>query len=188
MCNRRPTSLLFSYLTYIPRYFDPDTDPPHARSDPKAQGPHDARATRTLPDDNGPLGHRDAVDSTLTAFCQLVAIRLGVQRAGVSLVDRDRQYVLAESTPSLDLGLDPFSPTLTTQSWSGWSDVCATQDYNYDSPPLTSVTAQSTRQCMREHYPLAPCATRPLSMFHRPRFVRRRALQRSAVRDCRAPD
>ena len=37
-------------------------------------------------------------NATLTAFCQLAAIRLNVQRCGISLISRYQQYILAEST------------------------------------------------------------------------------------------
>lgn len=51
---------------------------------------------------------RPSADSTLTALCQLVAIRLGCQRCMVSLLDDQRQHVLAESTQ--DLSLRPEAP------------------------------------------------------------------------------
>jgi hypothetical protein len=42
-------------------------------------------------------------DSTLTALTQLATLRLGVGRAMISLVDDQRQYILAEATPNLSL-------------------------------------------------------------------------------------
>jgi hypothetical protein len=42
-------------------------------------------------------------DTTLTAFCQLAALRLGVQRCGISLISRYQQYILAESTRTTNL-------------------------------------------------------------------------------------
>ncbi|KAF9895370.1 hypothetical protein FE257_000275 [Aspergillus nanangensis] len=42
-------------------------------------------------------------DSALTSFAQLGAIRLGTERALISLFDRTSQHVVAESTPSLSL-------------------------------------------------------------------------------------
>ncbi|KAF3385190.1 Hybrid signal transduction histidine kinase B [Penicillium rolfsii] len=42
-------------------------------------------------------------DSTLTSFAQLGAIRLGTQRALVSLFDRTHQHILAEGTPTISL-------------------------------------------------------------------------------------
>ncbi|KAF2444074.1 putative histidine kinase HHK9p [Karstenula rhodostoma CBS 690.94] len=42
-------------------------------------------------------------DKSLTAFAQLVVLRLNVKRAMVSLIDSTRQYILAEATRSLSL-------------------------------------------------------------------------------------
>ncbi|KAJ6163788.1 hypothetical protein N7497_003767 [Penicillium chrysogenum] len=42
-------------------------------------------------------------DSALTSFAQLGAIRLGTQRALISLFDRTHQHVVAEATPALSL-------------------------------------------------------------------------------------
>lgn len=44
-----------------------------------------------------------ARDSALTSFAQLGAIRLGTQRALISLFDRTHQHVIAEATPTLSL-------------------------------------------------------------------------------------
>jgi hypothetical protein len=70
-------------------------------------------------------------DSTLSAFCQLAAVRLGVQRCGISLLSRHHQYIIAESTrttnlfdttqsddpeDSLLLGVCEVSPRLSTLS------------------------------------------------------------------------
>lgn len=46
-------------------------------------------------------------DRSLTAFAQLATFRLQVRRAMVSLIDSNRQYILAEATRTLSL----FSPT-----------------------------------------------------------------------------
>lgn len=53
-----------------------------------------------LPDDY--VG-RPSTDSALNAFAQLATIRLGTQRALISLIDSHRQHILAESTPSMPL-------------------------------------------------------------------------------------
>ncbi|KAF3007840.1 hypothetical protein E8E13_010734 [Curvularia kusanoi] len=52
-----------------------------------------------------PLDHKAqrSTDSTLTALCQLAALRMNAQRALVSLIDGQRQYVLAEATPRTPL-------------------------------------------------------------------------------------
>lgn len=44
-----------------------------------------------------------AKDSALTAFAQLAAMRLQGTRALISLIDKERQHVLAESTPTMSL-------------------------------------------------------------------------------------
>jgi hypothetical protein len=51
---------------------------------------------------------RPSLDSTLTALCQLTAIKLNAQRCMVSLLDDQRQHILAEST--CDFSLRPESP------------------------------------------------------------------------------
>lgn len=49
-----------------------------------------------------------SADSTLTALCQLAALRVNAQRALISLIDDKRQHVLAEATPRSSLrGADP---------------------------------------------------------------------------------
>ena len=50
----------------------------------------------------GIRGHNPR-DKTLTAFAQLATLRLDVKRAMISLIDADRQYILAEATKSLSL-------------------------------------------------------------------------------------
>ena len=42
-------------------------------------------------------------DSALSAHMQLICWRLGMRRALVSLIDRDTQYYVAESTRTMDL-------------------------------------------------------------------------------------
>ena len=46
---------------------------------------------------------RPSTDSTLTALCQLAALRMNAQRALVSLIDDKRQHILAEATPRISL-------------------------------------------------------------------------------------
>lgn len=46
---------------------------------------------------------RNSRDKALTAFAQLAALRLDVRRAMVSLIDSNRQYILAEATKTLSL-------------------------------------------------------------------------------------
>ena len=42
-------------------------------------------------------------DTTLTALAQLCSLRLHAKRAMISVIDREKQYFLAESTKTLDL-------------------------------------------------------------------------------------
>lgn len=57
-------------------------------------------------------------DSTLTALCQLTAIRMGAQRSMISLIDDERQHILAEATR--DLPLRPEAPGDASKSiWLG---------------------------------------------------------------------
>lgn len=44
---------------------------------------------------------RPSIDPTLTALCQLAALRMNAQRALVSLIDDTSQHVLAEATPEI---------------------------------------------------------------------------------------
>lgn len=55
-----------------------------------------------------------SVDKSLTAFAQLIVLRLDVKRAMVSLIDSNRQYILAEATRSL---------SLSTQSTASGDDL-----------------------------------------------------------------
>jgi hypothetical protein len=62
-------------------------------------------------------------DSTLTAFCQLAAIRLGVQRCGISLISRYQQYILAESTRTTNLSDTTQSDDPEDSLWLGMCEV-----------------------------------------------------------------
>jgi hypothetical protein len=42
-------------------------------------------------------------DATLTAFCQVAALRLNASRSLISLFDRNSQFVVAEATPNTPL-------------------------------------------------------------------------------------
>lgn len=67
-------------------------------------------------------------DTTLTALCQLAAIRLGVQRAGISLIARQQQYILAESTRTLNLRDTTASDDPGDALWMGLTEVCSVGD------------------------------------------------------------
>ncbi|KAJ4031977.1 hypothetical protein NW756_012759 [Fusarium oxysporum] len=60
-------------------------------------------------------------DATLTAFCQLAALRLNTSRALVSLFDRARQFVVAEATQHVRL-----LPNSTSQQTNGGLWLCGT--------------------------------------------------------------
>ncbi|KAG9190516.1 hypothetical protein G6011_08604 [Alternaria panax] len=57
-------------------------------------------------------------DSTLTALCQLTAIRMGAQRSMISLLDDQRQHILAEATCDLPLRTEAPGDTSHTL-WLG---------------------------------------------------------------------
>lgn len=61
--------------------------------------------------------------TTLTALCQLTAIRLGVQRAGISLIARQAQHILAESTQTLNLRDTTKSDESGDGLWMGLTEV-----------------------------------------------------------------
>lgn len=61
--------------------------------------------------------------TTLTALCQLAAIRLRVQRAGISLIARQTQYIVAESTKTLDLRDTTKSEEAGDSLWLGLTEV-----------------------------------------------------------------
>lgn len=62
---------------------------------------------------------RASTDSTLTALCQLAALRLNAQRALISLIDDTYQHVLAEATSQTALRKrDPSGPG-TDSLWLG---------------------------------------------------------------------
>ncbi|KAG9244362.1 histidine kinase-group I protein [Calycina marina] len=61
-------------------------------------------------------------NTALTAFCQLVAWRLGAQRAMISLIDSDTQYFIAESTKTLDLK-DNTKHAVGDDLWMGCGSV-----------------------------------------------------------------
>ncbi|KAL6706115.1 hypothetical protein ACN47E_006031 [Coniothyrium glycines] len=75
-------------------------------------------AIRNVPQIDDLADHiaRPSPDTTLLALCQLTAMRLGVQRAMISLLDDQRQHILAEAT--CDTSLLPL-PT-DNASYSLW--------------------------------------------------------------------
>jgi hypothetical protein len=71
--------------------------------------------TCSLPGHHVPKTSRD---STLTALAQLATFRLGAGRAMISLVDDQRQYILAEATPNMSVQPGTSSDTPSTL-WLG---------------------------------------------------------------------
>ncbi|KAI5238931.1 hypothetical protein E4T43_07137 [Aureobasidium subglaciale] len=72
-------------------------------------------------DDNinsGSQGRMASFDDALAAFAQFICLRLAVNRCLVSCFDRNRQYVLAEATPSLSLET-PMSDDQKEELWLG---------------------------------------------------------------------
>ncbi|KAL5120178.1 hypothetical protein ACEQ8H_002004 [Pleosporales sp. CAS-2024a] len=61
-------------------------------------------------------------DSTLTALAQLATFRLGASRAMISLIDDQRQYILAEATPNMSVHPQTTVDTRSTL-WLG-SGMC----------------------------------------------------------------
>ncbi|CBX92229.1 similar to sensor histidine kinase/response regulator [Plenodomus lingam JN3] len=79
-------------------------------------------AFRNIPHitDTGKHVPRPSPDSTLTALCQLTAIRLGAERAMISLLDEHRQHILAEATCHSDLSARPqASEDASNMLWLG---------------------------------------------------------------------
>jgi hypothetical protein len=73
-------------LQYVAAYKD------LPRLDKLASGPESSH----LPADHDA---RQSTDQTLTALCQLAALRMNAQRALISLIDNTSQHILAEATP-----------------------------------------------------------------------------------------
>jgi len=62
-------------------------------------------------------------DTVLTAHAQLVAWRLNMQRSMVSLIDRDTQYFVAESTKTLHLDDTTQQDDPADALWAGCANV-----------------------------------------------------------------
>lgn len=90
-----------------------------------------------LPADHNAL---QSTDSTLTALCQLAALRMNAQRALVSLIDDKYQHVLAEATPQTSLrgGAPPGAGSMSLwlgsvsipRSWGVCEQVLALDEGN----------------------------------------------------------
>jgi hypothetical protein len=58
-------------------------------------------------------------DASLTAFAQLACLRLGASRAMISLIDGERQNILAESTPEIYLRPTANGDDVSSSLWLG---------------------------------------------------------------------
>jgi len=71
--------------------------------------------TCSLPDHHVPWPSQDA---NLSALAQLATFRLGAGRAMISLIDEQRQYILAEAIPNMSI--HPRTPSTTSNPlWLG---------------------------------------------------------------------
>ncbi|KAJ5632834.1 hypothetical protein N7490_009173 [Penicillium lividum] len=93
-------------------------------------------------------------NNTLTSFAQLAALRLNVERAFICVLDRDKQYVLAEATKSVNLN-DSSLHDRHDAIWMGstggqkaWS-VC---QHRFDQAQDTTALPPSDRE--NAHYEL----------------------------------
>jgi hypothetical protein len=101
-----PTTFCQLLTARIYRYFQPgnETAPPEADV-PLLTTPSDEPTTfgGTIPQVTNFDTQQSFSDTALTAFAQLIALRLHCQRAIVSLIDHENEYFLAESTSTLSL-------------------------------------------------------------------------------------
>lgn len=66
---------------------------------------------------------RPSDDQTLTALCQLAALRLNARRAMVSLIDDAYQHILAEATPDSPLHSHAHAGNASNSLWLGSASV-----------------------------------------------------------------
>ncbi|KAI4612432.1 hypothetical protein J4E80_007165 [Alternaria sp. BMP 0032] len=116
-------------------------------------------AFRNIPQVNNLENHvpRLSLDSTLTALCQLAAIRMGAQRSMISLIDDERQHILAEATR--DLPLRPEAPgdapkdlwlgnVSTPRSWGICEKVLELDRHDHPVFVINDLTTDQ-RTCLR---------------------------------------
>lgn len=75
---------------------------------------------------------RSSRDKALTAFAQLGCLRLNAKRGVVTLIDSERQYIIAEATKSLSL-LDDAQHAAGDELWFGNSFVSRAQGVSQDA-------------------------------------------------------
>lgn len=75
---------------------------------------------------------RSSRDKALTAFAQLGCLRLNAKRGVVTLIDSEKQYIIAEATKSLSL-LDDAQHATGDELWFGNSFVSRAQGVSQDA-------------------------------------------------------
>lgn len=90
------------YRYYQPKSIAAATDTP----EPTPVDPDDTQGPHFLPKVTNFNTQQSFSDTALTAFAQLIALRLNAQRAIVSLIDHENEYFLAESTSTLSISDD----------------------------------------------------------------------------------
>lgn len=90
--------------------------------------------TPVFPPPSRPDSHqpRSSRDKALTAFAQLGCLRLNAKRGVVTLIDSERQYILAEATKSLSL-LNDAQHAPGDELWFGNSFVSRDQGVSQDA-------------------------------------------------------
>ncbi|KAI2716246.1 hypothetical protein CBS147354_7046 [Penicillium roqueforti] len=74
-------------------------------------------------------------NSTMTSFAQLAALRLNVERVFITVLDRDKQHIIAEATKSLNLN-DPTIHDDNDNVWLGAPDTRKTWSLCKDTVSL----------------------------------------------------
>ncbi|KAH9222298.1 hypothetical protein DL95DRAFT_454760 [Leptodontidium sp. 2 PMI_412] len=90
------------YRYYQPKSISKAADKP----EPALVDPDNAHGPHFLPKVTNFNTQQSFSDTALTAFAQLIALRLDAQRAIVSLIDHENEYFLAESTSTLSISDD----------------------------------------------------------------------------------
>lgn len=90
-------------------------------------------------------------DTALTAFTQLIALRLASQRAIVSLIDHENEYFLADSTSTLSL-IDKDGSA--QNAWLSISRAQVPRDKSLCEQTLRLVPIQNTTAESKEIYPV----------------------------------
>ncbi|KAH7030588.1 uncharacterized protein B0I36DRAFT_362424 [Microdochium trichocladiopsis] len=107
-------------------------------------------------------------DRTLTAFAQLAVLRLGVERAMVSLIDSSTQTILAEATqedshsPADDLPHAPATLWLGTTVLARHDAVCEhCLDGSYTPPPSTGPDGMPQKSHTTQAFVVPDCSLDP---------------------------